>query len=427
MTRNTKYGIIRFTTVVVCLACVVWVSPLPAEKAPVNATWPEFHGPNRVNISPDKGLLKQWPAGGPRLIWKFDKCGAGFAAVSIVDQMIFTSGDFGKIQKVLALSLDGKLLWDTPNGASWRGPYPGARTTPTYSDGAVYQMNPHGNLASLDAKTGKELWAVDLQKEFGAAPRRWAMAENVIVEGKVLYCCPGGEKGRIVALEKATGKTIWANTEIPQLSAYCSPIIATHNGVRQLINLMAKSVVSVEVKTGKLLWSHKHITKHDQNVTSPIFTNGLVCVSSGHKTGTRFLKIASDNRSVKEVWFNGQLDNCHGGLLLVDGHLYGTGCRMSPLGMVCVEAASGKTVWNFRPLSKISLTYADGLMYGMNDRGKVWLVKANSKECKIVSQFNLPRKNRAPTLAHPVVFNGRFYLRNGNDLFAYDVRGPESK
>jgi len=427
MTQKSKKRTIRILAVIAPLASLAWVSQLPAEKVGVNATWPEFHGPNRINISPDKGLLKQWPAGGPKLIWKYDKCGVGFATVSIVDQTIFTSGDFGKVQKVLALSLDGKLIWETPNGASWRGPYPGARTNPTYSDGAVYQMNPHGRLVSLNAKTGKELWVVELQKEFGAAPRRWAMSENVIVEGKVLYCCPGGEKGRVVALEKATGKTIWANTEIPQLSAYCSPIIATHNGVRQLINLMAKSVVSVDIKTAKLLWSHKHITKHDQNVVSPVFTNGLVCVSSGHKTGTRFLKIAPDSRSVKEVWFNGKLDNCHGGLLLVDGHLYGTGCRMSPLGMVCVEAASGKTMWNFRPLSKISLTYADGLMYGMNDRGKVWLVKANPKECKIVSQFNLPRKNRAPTLAHPVVFNGRFYLRNGNDLFAYDVRGSESK
>jgi len=394
MTQQAKKSTIRIFTVMVCLVSLAWVSQLPAEKAGVNATWPEFHGPNRVNISPDKGLLKQWPTGGPKLIWKYDKCGAGFATVSIVDQTIFTSGDFGKVQKVLALSLDGKLFWETQNGKSWRGPYPGARTNPTYSDGAVYQMNPHGRLVSLDAKTGKELWFVELQKEFGAAPRRWAMSENVIVEGKVLYCCPGGAKGRIVALEKATGKTIWANTEIPQLSAYSSPIIATHNGVWQLINLMAKSVV---------------------------------CVSSGHKTGARFLKIAPDSRSVKEIWFNKDLDNCHGGLLLVDGHLYGTGCRLSPLGMVCVDAKSGKTAWNFRPLSKISLTCADGLMYGMNDRGRVWLVKANSAECKIVSQFNLPRKNRAPTLAHPVVFNGRFYLRSGTDLHVYDVRGSESK
>ena len=427
MTRETKKRTIRILTVTVCLASLAWVSQLSAEKAGANATWPEFHGPNRTNISPDKGLLKKWPASGLKLIWKYDKCGVGFATVSIVDEMIFTSGDFGTKQMVLALSLDGKLLWEMQNGKSWRGPYPGARTNPTYSDGAVYQMNPHGRLASFDAKSGKELWAVDLQKEFGAKPGRWAMAENVIVEGKVLYCCPGGEKGRIVALEKATGKTIWANTEIPQASAYCSPIIATHNGVRQLINLMTKSVVSVDVKTGKSLWRHKHTTKHDQNVTSPIFTNGLVCVSSGHKTGTRFLKIASDNRSVKEVWFNKDLDNCHGGLLLVDGYIYGTGCRLSPLGMVCVDAKSGKTMWNFRPLSKISMTYADGMMYGMNDRGKVWLVKANSKECKIVSQFNLPKRGGAPTLTHPVVFNGRFYLRNGNDLHVYDVRGAGSK
>jgi outer membrane protein assembly factor BamB len=423
MTWKVKRPEASVLTVVLCAASLVWVSQLPAGKVQPKATWPQFHGPNRANVSPDKGLLKQWPEGGPKLLWKYDKCGAGFATVSIADKMIFTSGDFGKKQMVQALTLDGKVLWKTQNGKSWRGPYPGSRTNPTYSDGAVYQMNPHGRVASFDAKTGKELWAVDLQERFGAKPGRWAMAENVIVEGKVLYCCPGAVKGRIVALDKSTGKTLWANTDIPQGSAYCSPILATHNGVRQLINLMTKSVVSVDIRTGKSLWQHEHITKHDQNVTSPIFTDGLVCVSSGHKTGTRFLKIAPDNRGVKEVWFNRDLDNCHGGLLLVKGHLYGTGCRMSPLGMVCVDAKSGKTKWTFRPLSKISLTFADGMIYGMNDRGRVWLVNANSRECKIVSQFNLPGSNHRLTLAHPVVFNGRFYLRSGSKLFVYDVRG----
>jgi len=424
MTLAANKTAIRIMTITACLLALVWRPQLSPAKAP---GWTQFHGPDRMNVSPDKGLLKQWPKEGPKLLWQYEKCGTGFATVSIVDGRIFTSGDFGKTQKVLALDLDGKLLWETENGASWRGPYPGARTTPTYSDGAVYQMNPHGRLASYDAKTGKELWAVELQKVFGAAPRRWAMAENVLVEGKFLYCCPGGAKGRIVALEKATGKTVWANTEIPQTSAYCSPIMITHNGVRQLVNLMAKSVVSVDVKTGKLLWSHKHITKHDQNVTSPLFVNGLICVSSGHKTGARILKIAADSRSVKEVWFNKQLDNCHGGLLLVDGFLYGMGCRMSPLGMVCVNAKTGKTAWSFRPLAKISLTYADGLMYGMNNRGRVWLVNADSEKCEIVSQFKLPRLSRAETLGHPVVFGGRLYLRNGTALHAYDVRRTDSK
>ena len=156
--------------------------------------------------------------------------------------MIFTAGDFDDAEMVLALDMDGKLLWKSPNGEAWRGSSPGSRTTPTYNDGAVYHMNPHGRLAAFEAQSGKELWAVDLKAQFDAQYGVWALAENVVVDGDKVLCMPGGPKGRVVALDKRTGKTLWANTEIEHTAAYCSPVVVTHGGVRQLITMTQKSV-----------------------------------------------------------------------------------------------------------------------------------------------------------------------------------------
>jgi len=399
------------------------VGALPLLAGGGEAVWPQFHGARRDNISRETGLLKSWPAGGPRAVWKHDDCGGGYAGVSIADGRIYTSGDFGDKEMVIALDLNGKPAWRAPNGRSWTGAMPGSRTTPTYENGVLYHMNPHGRLAAYRAYSGEEIWSVDLKKAFGARPGQWAMSENVILDGNAVLCAPGGAKGRVVALEKATGALLWANTEIADGPAYCSPILATHNGVRQMITIMQKSIVSVDARTGKSLWRHGHETKHDQNVTMPIFRNGYVYATSGHGTGGRLLRIAPDSGSVTEVWLNKDMDNCHGGVLLLGEHFYGSGCRLYRKGLVCVELAGGKTVWSTRALGKVSLAWADGMLYCLDDRGRMSLLEASPKGSKVVSQFNLPKPKAGGklSLSHPVICGGRLYVRHWNQLLAYDI------
>ncbi|MFA7005768.1 MAG: PQQ-binding-like beta-propeller repeat protein, partial [Verrucomicrobiia bacterium] len=209
--------------------------------------WPEFHGPNRDNRSRDTGLLKEWPTDGPKLLWKFSDCGKGFACVSIAEGLMFTTGDFDDDLMVMAVDLNGRLKWKAPNGKAWKGAQPGARTTPTYNDGVVYQMNAHGLLTAFVAATGKPIWSVNLAERFEAQSGGWGFTENVIIEGDMLLCTPGGSKGRVVALNKKTGATIWANTDITDRTAYASPIIVTHGGVRQFITLTHETILSVDV------------------------------------------------------------------------------------------------------------------------------------------------------------------------------------
>ena len=418
MKREAIGGVLGLGAVVVLV-----VGALAALAGGGEACWPQFHGARRDNISDETGLLKHWPDGGPRAIWNYTDCGGGYAGMSIAKGRIFWSGDFGDRELVIALDLGGKAVWKSPNGKSWKGPHPGARTTPTYENGVLYHMNPHGRLAAYRADGGEEVWSVDLAGRFGARPGQWALSENVILDGNALLCAPGGARGRVVALEKATGKLIWANTDISDGPAYCSAIVAAHNGVRQMITIMQKSIVSVDVRTGRGLWRHGHETKHDQNVTMPIFIDGYVYATSGHGTGGRLLEIAPDSRSVTEVWLNKDMDNCHGGVLLLGGHFYGSGCRLFRKGLVCVEMKTGKTVWSTRALGKVSLAWADGFLYCLDDRGRMSLVKAGPEGPKVVSQFDLPKPKAGGklSLSHPVICGGRLYVRHWNQLLAYDI------
>jgi outer membrane protein assembly factor BamB len=398
------------------------VLALPAAAAPEGPFWPEFHGPDRTNISGETGLLQAWPTEGPTRLWTFDGCGRGFSGVTIAGGLLFLSGDFGDEERLIALDLDGKRKWQVTHGKAWKGPQPGSRTAPTWNDGLLYHLNPHASLTCLEAATGKTVWTVDLKRTFDAMVGSWGFTESVIVEGDLLLCMPGGPSGRVVALDKKTGKTAWANTTIRDRAAYASPIVVTHAGVRQYVTLARESILGVDVKTGKLLWTHAHPSTCDQNVTSPIYHEGAVFVTSGHKAGGRVARLAADGRGVDEVWYMRDFDNCHGGVVLLDGLLFGSGCRLYKRGLMCVEFATGKLRYNAREVGKVSIAYADGRIYCLGNDASMALVEATPERATIVSRFEPPWKNKPPCLSHPVVCSGRLYIRHLDELMAYDIR-----
>jgi outer membrane protein assembly factor BamB len=384
--------------------------------------WPTFHGTARDNISRETGLLKQWPESGPPLAWRRDGLGRGYAAVSFAEGRLFTSGDFGEDEYVIALDLNGNLLWKTQNGRAWRGAQPGARTTPTYDEGRVFHLGPHGDLTAFWATNGAKIWSINIRTQFDANLGLWGYTENLVVEGDRVFCMPGGASGRVVALDKRSGRTLWANTRIPDRAGYSSPIIVTHDGVRQFVTLARSTVFGVDVRDGKLLWLHKHEGFCDQNVTSPIYHAGKVFVSSGHKAGARVVELQANSAEPKELWFGTRLDNCHGGVVLRDGHLYGSGCRMYNKGLHCVEFDTGKVVYQAEEIGKVSLTYADGRFYCLDNDGVLLLVEASPRGAKVISRYPLPRNDNDNTLAHPVVCAGRLYARHHEHLWAFNVR-----
>jgi outer membrane protein assembly factor BamB len=394
---------------------------LGAEDA-ATAFWPEHFGPDRSNQSREKNLLRRWPEEGPPKLWTFPHCGKGYAGVTVADGMVFTVGDFEREERIIALDMQGKLLWQNVNGEAWRGACPGSRAVPAYNEGALYHMNPKGRLAAYEAKTGKPLWSVDLKAEFDARWGIWGLAESLIVEGDRIICMPGGERGRVVALDKRTGRTLWANTEIQHSAAYCSGRIVTHDGRRKLLSLTQRSIVGVDVENGRLLWTMPFVPRYPQNALTPVYHNGHVFIACGHSSGGTLLKPDLSTGTAETIWYREDLDDCHSGTVLIDGRLYGSACRNGGDQFYCVDFMTGETIHADKTLGKVGITYADGMIYALNFQGAMHLIKVTETGFDLVSRFDLPKRPPNSYLALPVVCGGRLYVRCGSDLHAYDIR-----
>ena len=390
------------------------------------AFWPQFHGPTRSNISDETGLLKQWPEDGPELLWTARGLGHGYSTVSIADGRIYTAGNIGDRTVVTAMDMNGEVLWRAENGKAWTGQYPGTRGTPTIDGDRVYHESPHGDVICLEAATGERVWELNILAEFNAPNIFWALAESLLIDGDHVICCPGGPETCVVALDKLTGDAVWKAPSTGDLAGYASPMLAEYDGLRMVLTMTLKAVIGVNADTGDLLFRIEHVSYADENIFPPIYHEGHLIVSSLAVGTVKWkLDVADGKVSLTEVWRSKELDHHHGGAVLLDGHLYGSSGGFNKGKWICLNVETGERTYAEVGVGKGSVTYADGMLYTLAERGVMGLVPATSTEHKVVSQFDLPAGGEGQAWAHPVVCGGRLYLRHGEFLYAYDIRGEQ--
>ena len=383
--------------------------------------WPQFHGPNRDNISTEKGLLTKWPKYGPTLLWTTRGLGHGFSSISIANGMIYTASSIGKHTVVIALNLNGKILWQVKNGKPWTGNRPGSRGTPTIDGDRLYHQNPLGNLICLDAKTGDIIWEFNIIEKVKSKIPRWALAESLLVDGDHLISCPGGPQTCMVALDKTNGSVVWKAPAIRERAGYSSPILIEYMGLRIIITLTSKSLIGVNADTGDLLWRIKHESPYDENIMVPIFHEGYVFISTPLAGSVKWkLNVKDGKASLEEIWRTQQLDNHHGGVILVNENLYGSSTVRNSL-LVCLDWKTGRIKYMDKCV-KVSLTYADGMLYALSVDGVMGLVQPTPIGHELVSYFKIPKGGKGKSWAHPVVCGGKLYIRHGEFLYAYRLR-----
>jgi outer membrane protein assembly factor BamB len=425
MKQRISFSSSLFSSTPLCgiVSSLFLASPVLAQST--QPSWGEFHGPGRTNVSPETGLLASWPEGGPRLLWTYGDCGGGYSGASIAAGRIFTAGDFADAEHVIALDANGKFLWKAPNGKAWRGASPGSRSTPTYDSARVYHLNPTGRLACLRAQDGNEVWAVDLHERFGVRHGIWALAESVVIDGNRVLVTPGG-KTAMAALDKHTGRTAWTCTSDDDRACFASSVPVTHKGIRMAIALTARWALAVETATGRLLWKHPWPAPYGQTAACPVVSDGHVFIAAGHSQGGALLEMTGDANGVRQAWFRKDLDNCHGGAVLLGGRLYTTGCRLGGKSFFCVDWATGKDVARTAEIPKVALTAADGRLYGLTENGKMLLIEPKADGFRVAGRFSLPRGDGA-TYSHPAICNGRLYARWGKNLHAFDIKPAAAK
>ena len=398
-----------------------WASVVGAQQP----YWPRFHGPNENNISSDKGLLQQWPKGGPPLVWTAKDIGEGYAGVTLAHGLIYTAGNIDNKMVITALTLGGKVKWQVPNGEAYKKSYPGSRGTPTIDGDRLYHESPNGDLICLNAITGRKIWSENILKKFKGKQVRWALAESVLIDGEHVICCPGGSKTAMVALNKRSGKTVWQSPAAEgDLAGYASPMLIEQDGLRIILTMTDKALIGVNADSGQLLFRYAHPTKYDVNAMMPLYHKSRILISSGYgTTGTESLKLTVRGKkaSVEKVWAKNQLDNHHGGIVLYKKFIYGAGHNSGKGKWMCLSWNTGRIMWAAKGVGKGSITCADGMLYTMSETRNVGLVRPTPEKYELISEFEIPRGGKGKSWAHPVVCGGRLYIRHGNFLYAYNV------
>jgi outer membrane protein assembly factor BamB len=384
------------------------------------ADWPQWRGPDRTGLSTESGLLKQWPASGPPLVWSVSNLGAGYGSIAVSGDRIFVQGLKGRDSTVSSLNrADGKPVWSKivgPTATDDRGP--GPRGTPTVDGDQLYVLTESGDLACLRSQDGSVLWQRNILKDFGARNIPWLISESPLVDGNNVIVTPGGRNAGMVALDKMTGKTVWTSKELSDQAGYSSVIAADVQGVRTLMTLTAEAGVGVRAIDGKLMWRYEPVANDTANVATPIFFDNKVFYTTNYGAGGALLGLTAQNGEVRAtpIYTTQELQNHHGGVVLANGYLFGFNNSI----LTSLEFATGKMMWRHRSVGKGSLVYADGHLYILGEDNVVGLAEATPTGYREKGRFRIADQGW-PSWAHPVVSGGRLYIRNQSTLASYDV------
>ena len=411
------------------LQVVTLTPPLHADN-----NWPTFRGSDRTAVAPDTDLLEQWPESGPELVWQSEGAGRGYAGIAISGGKFFTLGDAPSTQNdedeylsCFDLS-DGKHLWSAKTGAAWTEGKPtwqSSRSTPTVDGDRVYVITPAGKLFCFNTG-GEEQWQIDLKDQFaGKKAEQWGYSESVLIDGDLLICTPGGPKNTMVALNKLTGKMIWSTSRDGDRGAgHSSVVISEVGGMRVYVQMTGSGAMGVRAKDGTLLWSFD-IEKTTAVIPTPIIRDDLVFISVGYKRGGALLRQIANGEmvSVETVYdLKKKLSNKHGGVVLVGDHVYGdSDDKGTPF---CADLMTGEIKWKSRGSGKksASIAAADGHLYLRYSDGKMTLVEANAEAFVEKGSFKVPGSGERPSWAHPIILDGKLYLREGDKILCYNIR-----
>ncbi len=426
-----------------CALATAFTAPLAAEERGDSGAWLQWRGPNRAGLSDSRGLLPSWQDTEPKLVWQVEGAGKGFAGVSLANGVIYTTGNFPDGQAVVAFNAkNGEVVWKTPlTDEPPKHGYSGTRCTPSVDGNRLYVITTNGAIACLTT-AGKIVWQRDFNTEWdGRMMSGWGFSESPLVDGPWVLCTPGGKDALMVALDKKTGKTVW-QAATPEYekgargrdgAGYSSIVISHGAGVKQYVQLTGRGVVGVRARDGQVLWTYNPVANSTANIPTPIAFDDYIFASTGYGAGAALLHLVRDGSGPKagvkaeEQYFlkGSTFQNHHGGMLLLGKHLF-AGHGHNNGFPVCLDIETGELAWG-KPKrgpgsGSAAVAYADGHLIFRYQSGELALVEATPDAYRLQGVFK-PAFQQGKSWAHPVIVDGRLYLREQNVLMCYDLTG----
>ncbi|MDR1724713.1 MAG: PQQ-binding-like beta-propeller repeat protein [Tannerella sp.] len=377
----------------------------------------QWRGQHRDGVYHETGLLKEWPAEGPQLLWHYDDLGAGHSSVATANNKIYVTGMIDSTGYLFVLDLKGNLLEKKAYGLEWNENFNGSRSTVNVDNGKLYIFSGRSVLYCFDDKTMDLIWSKDLMNDFDGKKLQFGITESPLIVGDMIYMTPGGEKNNMVALNKNTGELIWSSTGIGKPSTYCSPQYVDDTDIPLVVNAIDSNLVAFNAQTGEMLWETDQKNPHGHNPNTPIYSDGAIFSISGGGVGSMLLRLKDGGRGFEKVWSH-EMDSKLGAAVKVGDYVYGSGEKNRY--WYCVDWKTGETKYKDNQLGVGNIISADGMLYCYSDKGDLALVKATPEKFDIKGQIKITLGTEQHW-AHPVIYKGVLYLRHGNSLMAYKI------
>lgn len=405
--------------------CLLMILLAAAEIQGQDGQW---RGPNRDGKYPETELLKSWPEEGPELLLKVEGLGNGYSSPMVVDNAIYISGKREERDVLTKLDMEGNVQWETVYGYAWDQSFPETRSTPTIEDGRIYIMGGLGNVVCIDSGSGEFIWQKDTHKEFEGEYHRWGMTESLLLTDKAVISSPTGQRTAVVALDKRDGSLLWESESQGGVRSYVSPLLIEHNGSSMILITTSEDIMGVDPESGEVYWNVDLASRYGyrdgrrNNTNTPLYHNREIYTTSGYDAPGVMLLLSEDGKSAEVKWHNGVLDVHHGGLVLVDGYLYGANWIHNGDGnWVCQDWDTGEKMWEEEWHNKGSIIYADGLLYIFEEKtGHIGLLEPSPESFNLISSFRLESRS-GPYWAHMAIFNRKLFVRHGEVLYVYDI------
>ncbi len=387
----------------------------------------QFRGPDRDGNFPAKNLLKQWPEDGPKQLLKVDSLGKGHSSVIYSNEVMYITGMMDTLDYMSAVDMKGSILWQTSYGTAWRKSYPDTRSTPTLFDNKLYVVSGVGELVCLDAKSGKIIWYVNVDKDFGGEWSRFGVSESPLIINDLVICSPGGEKTSIVAFNAKTGELAWQSKSVGGNRIYASPTIYKVKKKKYILALTNQNLICLNPKDGSIKWTFENDTastgfKAGPFTNTPIYVGNEIFMSHGYDYPAMMIEVSKKNDAATLKWTDTIFDNHHHGYVLKDGYIYGTNWKNNRIGnWVCMEWATGKIMYNEKWGTKGTIIAADDMFYIYEEKsGKIGLLQPNPEKFDLKSSFKITEGN-GPHWSHLSIYDGKLFVRHGEVLMVYDI------
>ena len=409
------------------IVCIAFISILTQCKSKIEKS--EWRGPNRTGVYSESGLLKEWPAEGPKMLWHIDSLPTGYSSVAIAHNTVYITGLKDSMDYLLALDMNGKSKWEVPYGRGWDVSFTDTRCTPTIEDDRIYLSSGKGDVACVNALSGEINWQVKASEKFEGEFGTWGISESLLLWNDLVFYTPCGNNTAMVAFDKMTGETVWESKSINDKPGYVSPLLINRNGKEQIVTVTENNAIGVDPSNGNIDWQFDYGSyaagqwKANINTNTPLYHDGKIFLTNGYDHHTVMLDLSEDAKSVQVAYVDSLLDVHHGGAVHIEGYIYGANWINNRNGnWVCMEWETGKKMYETEWENKGSIISADGMLFCYDEKdGNVALVKADPKEFKVISSFKVPY-GKGPYWAHMVINEGVLYVRHAKALMAYSIK-----